>query len=53
MSRFVPSAVATDLLGVHRNTLLRWEAAGRLPHTRRTPGGQRRYLLDDLREATK
>ncbi|WP_391484792.1 MerR family DNA-binding transcriptional regulator [Arthrobacter woluwensis] len=45
--------MAADLLGINERTLRRWEAAGRLPHTRRTPGGQRRFLLDDLREVTK
>jgi len=53
LSRFVSPAVAVDLLGVNERTLRRWDADGKLPHTRRTPGGQRRFLLDDLREATK
>lgn len=46
---FVRPAVATELLGVHRNTLLRWEADG-LIRPRRLPGGHRRYLLGDLRK---
>lgn len=49
MSTFVPPKTACALLGVHRNTLLRWETQGRFPNLRRLPGGHRRYLLADLR----
>jgi excisionase family DNA binding protein len=45
---FVRPAVACELLGVHRSTLLRWEAEGKI-HPRRLFGGHRRYLLADLR----
>lgn len=48
-ARFVASGVATALLGVHRTTLLRWEADGKIkPHKLRS--GHRRYLLSDLRK---
>jgi excisionase family DNA binding protein len=50
-ARFVSSAVACQLLDVHPNTIRRWVKAGLLPRTRRTAGGHRRYLLDDLRNA--
>lgn len=49
MSAFVAPRTACKMLGVHRNTLLSWQAAGRLPNTRRLPGGHRRYLVADLR----
>ncbi|MEE4274353.1 MAG: helix-turn-helix domain-containing protein, partial [Thermoleophilia bacterium] len=35
------------LLGVSANTVRRWTDAGRIP-THRSPGGHRRYRLDDL-----
>jgi excisionase family DNA binding protein len=38
---------AAALLGVHPETLRRWEAAGRMT-ARRTPGGRRRYRRRDL-----
>lgn len=46
---FVAPIVACRMLGVHRNTLRRWEDAGRFPNLRRLPGGHRRYLVADLR----
>lgn len=49
MSAFVGPRTACKMLGVHRNTLLAWLADGRLPNTRRLPGGHRRYLIADLR----
>lgn len=49
MSAFVAPGVACRMLGVHRNTLLRWEKAGRLPNTRRLRDGHRRFLITDLR----
>lgn len=50
-ARFVSCAVACQLLDVHPDTLRRWVEAGLLPNTRKTPGGHRRYLLADLRNA--
>jgi excisionase family DNA binding protein len=38
---------AADLLDVSPSTVRRWAADGRLA-CRRTPGGQRRFLRDDL-----
>ncbi|MBN2205096.1 MAG: helix-turn-helix domain-containing protein, partial [Thermoleophilia bacterium] len=35
------------LLGVSANTVRRWTDAGRIP-AHRSPGGHRRYRLDDL-----
>lgn len=40
---------AAERLGVHPETLRRWEAAGRITSTR-TPGNQRRYLVTDVEE---
>ncbi len=36
-----------DLYGIHRNTLLKWEAKGLLSPVK-TPGGQRRYKKTDI-----
>lgn len=38
---------ASERLGVHPDTLRRWEDAGRISSTR-TPGNQRRYLVTDV-----
>lgn len=48
-ARFVSMAVACELIGKHPNTIRRWHADGLLPHTKRTPGGHRWFLLADLR----
>lgn len=48
-AQFVTPKTACTLLGVHRNTLLAWEAKGRFPNLRRLPDGHRRYFLPDLR----
>lgn len=50
---FVAPRIACELLGVHRNTLTRWEREGRFPNVRRLPAGHRRYLLADLRACLK
>lgn len=50
--RFVRPAVAQQLLGVHRSTLIRWEAEGKIK-PRRLFGGHRRYLLGDLAAVLK
>lgn len=36
------------MLGVHPNTLRRWADTGKLAHIR-LPGGERRYLLADIK----
>jgi diguanylate cyclase (GGDEF)-like protein/excisionase family DNA binding protein len=41
---------AADLLGVSPSTVRRWAAGGRIA-CRRTPSGQRRFLVDDLERA--
>jgi diguanylate cyclase (GGDEF)-like protein/excisionase family DNA binding protein len=41
---------AAHLLGVSATTMRRWAEAGRVP-CRRTPSGQRRFLVDDLERA--
>lgn len=38
---------ASDLLGVSKKTLRRWEKLGKLK-TYRTPGNHRRYIKEDL-----
>ena len=43
---------AADLLGVSASSVRRWAADGTLP-CRRTPGGQRRFLLEDLERALR
>ena len=40
---------AADLLGVSASTMRRWAAQGRIP-CRRTPSGQRRFLVADLEQ---
>jgi diguanylate cyclase (GGDEF)-like protein/excisionase family DNA binding protein len=41
---------AADLLGVSANTVRRWADSGKIAR-QRTPGGQRRFLRDDLEQA--
>lgn len=48
-SMFISVGNAAALAGVHVVTIGRWIDAGKLPNTRRTPGGHRRILLADLR----
>lgn len=43
---------AANRLRVHRNTLLRWEAAGFITAVR-TPTGQRRYRAEEIDELMK
>jgi putative resolvase len=44
---FLSVGDAAALLGVHTDTLRRWEKVGRLTGYR-TPGGHRRYAVDEL-----
>ncbi len=46
-ARWVRVQKAADLLEVSPTTVRRWADAGRIA-CRRTPGGQRRFLIDDL-----
>jgi excisionase family DNA binding protein len=48
----VPTGKACEILGVHPNTLRRWVKSGIIPATF-TEGGERRFLLADLREYLK
>ncbi len=45
MSTLVPIGVAAQEMGVHSDTLRRWEKAWRIEPAERTPGGKRRYDL--------
>ena len=48
MHKLNPISEAAKLLGVHADTLRRWEKAGKIkPH--RTSGGLRRYDLAEIR----
>jgi len=49
MSYLVPIGVAARELGVHPDSLRRWEREGRIEPAERTPGGRRRYDLAKLR----
>ncbi len=44
---WLPLGKAAALLGVHTMTLRRWSDSGRFP-SYRTPGGHRRFALDDI-----
>jgi excisionase family DNA binding protein len=48
MSKFVPISEAAKLLGVHAETLRRWEKAGKIK-VHRTSGNLRRYDIADIR----
>lgn len=43
---------AAEMLDVHIETLRRWEKSGKIV-CRRTPGGQRRFRIEDLRTVVK
>lgn len=45
----IPTGKACEILGVHPNTLRRWVKLGHIPAIR-TEGGERRFLLSDLRK---
>ena len=48
MSQWLNLSSASTLLGVHPATLRQWADAGKVPSFR-TPGGHRRFLLEDIR----
>lgn len=48
-ARWLTLSAASELLGVHPGTLRQWADAGKVPFYR-TPGGHRRFRIDDLRE---
>lgn len=44
---YVPMGVASRIVGVHPDTLRRWENDGRIAVSR-TPGGRRMFRVGDL-----
>nr|ATZ76192.1 IS607 family transposase OrfA [uncultured euryarchaeote] len=48
MGQLVPIGIAAKELGVHPDTLRRWEVEGRIVPAERTAGGRRRYDLAKL-----
>jgi excisionase family DNA binding protein len=48
----IPTGKACEILGVHPNTLRRWVKSGIIPAIR-TDGGERRFLVADLRDYLK
>lgn len=48
----IPTGKACEILGVHPNTLRRWVKLGIIPAVT-TPGGERRFLVEDLRDYLK
>jgi excisionase family DNA binding protein len=48
LPNWLSTSETAEFLGVHANTIRRWADAGRLP-AMITPGGHRRFALDDLR----
>ncbi|MHB8191392.1 MAG: MerR family DNA-binding transcriptional regulator [Ferrimicrobium sp.] len=50
MTRLVSIGIAAQELGVHPDTLRRWEEEGQIEPPERTPGGRRRYDLAKLAE---
>jgi predicted site-specific integrase-resolvase/transposase len=51
-AKYVSSARAVEKMGVHANTLRRWEREGKLVAIR-TPGGRRLYNVDEFEERCK
>ncbi|HHB91113.1 MAG TPA: helix-turn-helix domain-containing protein [Anaerolineae bacterium] len=49
MTRWLTLSAASKLLGVHPATLRQWADAGKIPSFR-TPGGHRRFRVEDLRD---
>jgi predicted site-specific integrase-resolvase len=47
---FVTTAVAAKAIGVGTSTLQRWAARGLVTPALRTPGGQARWLVSELRD---
>lgn len=48
----VATGKACEMLGVHPNTLRRWADTGKLPYIR-LPGGERRFLVSDIKAFQK
>jgi len=47
-AEFLTVGEAAALLGVHADTVKRWEKAGRIQVAWRTPTGHRRFRRDDV-----
>jgi len=47
-NKYTPIGKVAEMIGVSIDTLRRWDKSGKLPAVRRTPSGNRYYLLEDI-----
>ena len=50
--KFVPAKEICDMIGIHPQTMRKWAIAGKISYIT-TPGGHRRYNIDEFIECAK